>query len=74
VLHVLGKNRIRKELGKPRNGSVCLQSFRNTELELYVEKIIGQLTKVRTSLRHENLSRWIAKTRHNKYRFAVSVH
>jgi len=36
-----------------------------------VDKTIGQLTNVRTPRRHKKLSRWITKTHHSKYSFAL---
>jgi len=35
--------------------------FKKGEIELYVDKTIGQLTKVRTPRRLKKLSRWITK-------------
>jgi len=48
--------------------------FKAIEVELYVDKTIGQLIKVRTPCWLKKRSRLIAKTRHNKFSFALSAH
>jgi len=42
-----------------------IPAYFQSEAELYVDKTIGQLPKLRTPLRLKKLSRWI--TRHSKY-------
>jgi len=44
------------------------------EVEPNVDKTIGQLIKVITPRRLKKLSRWITKSRHSKYSFALSGH
>jgi len=48
--------------------------FKQWEVELYADKTIGKLTKVRTPRRLEKLSRWITKSRGSKYNLALSAH
>jgi len=48
--------------------------FKQWEVELYADKTIGKLTKVRTPRELEKLSRWITKSRGSKYNLALSAH
>jgi len=48
--------------------------FKQWEVEIYVVKNVGQLTKVGTLRRLKKLSSLITKTRGSKYNFALSAH
>jgi len=48
--------------------------FKQWEVEIYVDKTTGQLTKVRTPRRLKKLSSCITKTRGSKYNFALNAY
>jgi len=63
---------------KTTSWTLLQNGFKQWKAELYVDKTIGQL-RVRTEVRTPRigskiLSRWITKTCHSKYSFALIAH